>query len=194
MQSFLHTCTSCFSWKKANFLKVFKGKYSPCQLLKFKTVAKSLMKWVWISVNSSWIGLVGQRREKLVGHSKLFPYVCFQKQKIIINCCAIPNSDILFSMMVTLRKKTSWAGSESLCGDEAWNATACSFVMLQFLILILIVTGPNLWFRSPEVGGLSPGHHWGGSSRWQCRGKSRLYFHKTDLGDSLGLHRFDLWG
>ena len=61
--------------------QVFKVKDSTCQLLKFKTVAKSLMKWVWISVNSSWIGLVGQRHEKLVGHSKLFPYVCFSETK-----------------------------------------------------------------------------------------------------------------
>ena len=28
-------------------------------------------KWEWVSVNCSWICLVGRRREKLLGHSKL---------------------------------------------------------------------------------------------------------------------------
>ena len=39
------------------------------------------MKWVWISVNSSRIGLVGRGHEKLVGHLKLFAYVCFSERK-----------------------------------------------------------------------------------------------------------------
>ena len=50
-------------------------------------------------------------------------------------------------MKVTLQKrKTSWAGSESLWGNEVWNTTACIFMMLQFLILIAYVAGPNLQF------------------------------------------------
>ena len=32
--------------------------------------------WEWVSVNITRIGLVGRRREKLVGHSKLHLFVC----------------------------------------------------------------------------------------------------------------------
>ena len=49
------------------------------------------------------------------------------------------------------RKNTSWAGSESLWGNEAWNASALGFVMLQLEILITYVAGPNFWFGYDET-------------------------------------------
>ena len=96
-------------------------------------------KWEWISVNSSQIGLVSRRWEKPVGYSKLHLFGCkaykHKKNIKIINCYTTLNSDILISMMATLqKKKTSWAGSESLWGDK--RSLECSgFIMLQFLIL-----------------------------------------------------------
>ena len=35
--------------------------------------------------------------------------------------------------------------------------------------------------KSWSVGGLSAASHWGGPSRWRCRWKSLIYFHKNDL-------------
>ena len=96
-------------------------------------------KWEWISVNSSQIGLVSRRWEKPVGHSKLHLFGCkaykHKKNIKIINCYTTLNSDILISMMATLqKKKTSWAGSESLWGDKR-SLERSGFIMLQFLIL-----------------------------------------------------------
>ena len=84
-----------------------------------------------------------------------------QQQKIKKDCCATPNSDILFSMIkVTLRKKTIWDGSESLWGDkESWNASARGFVMWQLLILIAHVAGPNLPFPSHRRADVACGGH-----------------------------------
>ena len=51
---------------------------------------------------------------------------------------------------------------------EAWSALACGFVMLQFLILISYITGPNLRFRCDKLDGA-----WGGSQSFEvlkCRG------------------------
>ena len=53
--------------------------------------------WECLSVYGSQIGLVGQRHEKPAGHLKLH-FVCLKKYKLF-NCCATPNSNILFSMM-----------------------------------------------------------------------------------------------
>ena len=65
------------------------------------------------------------------------------------------NNDILLNMKkeATLwRKNTTWAGSEGLWGNEAWNALASGFVMLQLEILISYVAGPNFQFRCDERG------------------------------------------
>ena len=76
----------------------------------------------------------------------------FYNNKNRISSCTTPNSDVLFSMMVTLQKKTSWGGSKSLWGDkEAWNALVCGF-MLQFLISISYIRGSNLQFRCDKRG------------------------------------------
>ena len=51
---------------------------------------------------------------------------------------------------------------------EAWNALACGFIMLQFLISISYITGPNLRFRCDKLDGA-----WGGSQSFEvlkCRG------------------------
>ena len=45
---------------------------------------------------------------------------------------------------------------------EAWNASARGFVMLQFLILISCITGPNLRFRCDKVDGT-----WGGNQSFE---------------------------
>ena len=50
------------------------------------------------------------------------------------------------------RKNTSWAGSERLLGNEAWNATVLDFVMLQLEVLISYVSGPNFRFRCDKRG------------------------------------------
>ena len=108
----------------------------------------------WASVNGRWIGLVGQRCENLVGCLKFHLYVQFLKS-YFLNCCATLNSDILFSGMkeATWRKKTtSWAGSENLWGNEAWNALAHAAMIWQFLLLISYAAGPNFQFRYDERG------------------------------------------
>ena len=50
------------------------------------------------------------------------------------------------------RKTTSWAGSERLLGNEAWNPTVLGFLMLQLEILISYVAGPNVRFRCDKRG------------------------------------------
>ena len=95
---------------------------------------------------------------------------------------------------------------KSLWGVKAaaWNALAHSFIILQFLILILCIAEPNLWFRCDKRGVCT----WGGDQFevLKCGGlplvitevvtvggdedKKVYYFHKIDLGDSLELHRF----
>ena len=66
----------------------------------------------------------------------------------------------------TLHRKlnTSLAGR----GNEAWNVSACSTMLLQFLMLISYITGPNLRFRCDKLDGA-----WGGSQSFEvlkCRG------------------------
>ena len=51
------------------------------------------------------------------------------------------------------RKTASWAASEGLLGNEAWNALALSFVMLQLEILISCIAGPNFQFRYQRKAG-----------------------------------------
>ena len=53
----------------------------------------------------------------------------------------------------TLHRKlnTSLAGR----GNEAWNVSACSTMLLQFLMLISYITGPNFQFRCKR--GSAPG-------------------------------------
>ena len=62
-------------------------------------------KWEWVSVNGSRINLVGRRREKPVGHSKLCSYVRFKKnerrkrKEKKREKTAEPQTDIIFFMM-----------------------------------------------------------------------------------------------
>ena len=108
-------------------------------------------KWERVSVNGSQVGLVCWRHEKPVGHLKL----CMYGLTFFFTAVATPNSDILFSMVkeATLqRKNTSWAGSESLWGNEARNTLAHSLMMLQLGILISDVAGPNCKFKCDERG------------------------------------------
>ena len=66
-------------------------------------------KWEWVSVNGSWIGLVSWSEMEKAGGTFETPFVCtcgFQNNFLIIfNCCATPNSDILFRMMKITTKE-----------------------------------------------------------------------------------------
>ena len=131
--------SKCFEWKTMMVARVVN-----CEMFDDWGCAN---KWEWVSVNGSWIGLVSRRHEK--------PVLCLYLRFILFcNCCATPNNDILFNMMkeATLQKNTSWAGSESLWRNEAWNALGLGFLMLQLEILILYIAGPNFWFSCDERG------------------------------------------
>ena len=147
----------------------------------------------------SQIGRVSWRHERPWWDSS-WNFVC-GVYFIIFNCCATPNSDLLFNMMKgaslqkripvelevkvcekmkpgTHRHSVLWC-----CSSRSWFHTSQDLTFSLYTREVCMGVSWCWGWRSVvcslEVWGLSPGRHWGGSSQWQCGQKCWIYFHKN---------------